>query len=126
MLNLDSPAIEIFVPGMPIAKQSFRMTWQNGKAVGYQKQPVRSWQALVSASAIQVAGMNPVLGRLSIVLEFFIPYNKADIDNLSKAVLDGLQGIIFENDRQVFHLSAKKTITKEKLGVLIKVEKLKC
>ena len=33
---------------------------------------------------------------------------KPDIDNVVKAVLDGLNGVAFDDDRQVFRLSAEK------------------
>lgn len=37
------------------------------------------------------------------------PINKTDIDNIAKAFLDGMNGIIYKDDRQVVELHAKKT-----------------
>lgn len=37
------------------------------------------------------------------------PINKTDIDNIAKAFLDGMNGIVYKDDRQVVELHAKKT-----------------
>ena len=34
---------------------------------------------------------------------------RPDIDNYMKAVLDGMQGVVFEDDSQVFEIFATKT-----------------
>lgn len=44
-------------------------------------------------------------------------YNKKpDIDNLVKAVLDGLNGVAFEDDRQVVCINAMKQYDRKELG----------
>lgn len=37
------------------------------------------------------------------------PTKKTDIDNIAKAFLDGMNGIVYKDDRQVVELHAKKT-----------------
>lgn len=43
-------------------------------------------------------------GDLNLHILFNRPHKLADIDNLTKTVLDGLQGAAFENDRQIKRL----------------------
>lgn len=38
----------------------------------------------------------------------FAPAVKPDIDNLAKSVLDGLNGVVFQDDAQCYHLVASK------------------
>jgi Holliday junction resolvase RusA-like endonuclease len=42
------------------------------------------------------------------VLGYIQPVKRPDIDNLSKCVLDGLNGVAFVDDAQVVHLEAAK------------------
>lgn len=45
---------------------------------------------------------DPFEGRLTVFMNFFFADdNHGDIDNLAKAVLDGMQGVAFKNDKQV-------------------------
>lgn len=46
--------------------------------------------------------------RLSALQGVDRPMTKPDLDNLAKAVLDGMNGIVFEDDKQVVGLSVTK------------------
>lgn len=52
-----------------------------------------------------------------------MPTARPDIDNLIKAVLDGLNGVAFADDRQVVQLSATKVYSHEP-RITIEVEEL--
>lgn len=52
----------------------------------------------------------PLLGRLGVHIELASP-NKTrdtDLDNRLKAILDALEGVAYENDRQIDHLIIKR------------------
>lgn len=45
-------------------------------------------------------------GPVGVSAYFNRPHGLADIDNLTKTVLDGMEGVVYENDRQVKRLNA--------------------
>lgn len=51
------------------------------------------------------------------------PTKKPDLDNVAKLVLDGLQGVAFDDDYQVVELKVNKKYGKEKM-LKIKVKKI--
>lgn len=105
--------ITFFVEGEPRPKQSFRVSGKNG---GYQPARVKAWQtdvAIAAQDAMRKLGRfnEPLQEQLSVSLLFFLGNNRrVDIDNLSKAVLDGLNGIVFQDDQQVVELSLRKLV----------------
>lgn len=115
--------IEMFIEGYPYSKQSFRFR-RNGHH--YQAKNVTQWQAKIAKDVGEVWDKLPTKKKLSVKLVFCYSRDVADVDNLSKAVLDGLQGIVFKNDKQVVHLESTKIVVKEPLGVYIKIEEDKC
>ena len=49
--------------------------------------------------------------KLIVKLRLFLNqsyYNRVDVDNVAKTVLDCMQGVIYKNDKQVIHLEATK------------------
>ena len=49
------------------------------------------------------------------------PTKKPDIDNITKCILDGLNGVAYRDDTQVVEVSAKK-IYAEKAEVKVEIE----
>jgi Holliday junction resolvase RusA-like endonuclease len=76
------------------------------------KPRARAWQETVAETARIFYRGDPLEIPLSVEMEFYVRRDRADLDNLCKAVLDGMQGIIFENDRQVKQLVLTKMISK--------------
>ncbi len=115
--------IQFFVPSEPRAKQSFRVG--AGRRGGYQSARVKGWQAEVGwegQKAMRTATREPLQGDVSVSLSFNMSKNaRVDLDNLSKAVLDGLNGICFVDDRQVRVLVLRKRVDKSNPGVLVKI-----
>jgi Holliday junction resolvase RusA-like endonuclease len=77
---------------------------------------------------LELAGMGPLAGTLDIGIIFeykrpkqsTLPVPRADLDNLIKAVLDGLNEIAFVDDKQVALISAyKKWSDKDLITVTI-------
>jgi crossover junction endodeoxyribonuclease RusA len=104
------------IEGRPKAKGRPRAT-KTGQI--YTPKPTKDYENLV---AVSYDGPDFGDARLSVDLAFYPTHTlvtisdtdaaastlTADLDNMVKAVLDGLQGRAFINDRQVYELSAVK------------------
>lgn len=117
--------VAFFVEGEPRAKQSFRSLGRRG---GYTPALIKAWQSDVAWCAQmqmrRLGILEPLEGNLSVELVFFLGnHRKIDLDNLSKAVLDGLNGAAWVDDRQNISLTLKKYVCRERQGVLVKVTK---
>ena len=109
------------VHGKPVPKQSFRYT----KGGGYRGPRVTAWQEEVKTEAI-FSSLEARFERLPkntparVELEFHLPdHRRVDVDNLSKAVLDALNGIAWDDDTQVTDLHVLKVIDKASPGVVV-------
>jgi len=109
--------IAFSVLGEPVPKQSFRI----GKDGGYTDPRVKVWQDMGAASAMIAKNENQVEiidGPVTVAIDFYLGNRRRiDLDNLSKAVLDGLKGVIFVDDQQVIGLYLRKFIKKNAAGL---------
>ena len=114
--------IQFWVPGNPIPKQSFRYR----KGGGYQPKRVTEWQDDVGFVARGVSPeVVPLEGMLRVELSFRRKNKrKVDLDNLSKAVLDACNNIIWLDDVQIVDLRITKKVDTEAPGVLVAVWRL--
>jgi len=115
--------IMFIVDGTPRAKQSFNYTKNGG---GYTSPQVKEWQNTVRLRARNVmalAGIEPIRGEVAVRLVFVLKTKRViDCDNLSKAVLDSLKNIVFEDDTNVVNLHIVKHVKpKARPGVFIEV-----
>lgn len=117
--------ITIFVEGEPVPKQSFRYTKNGG---GFTDPRMKHWQTLVAYKAKEaMQGKEPIIGETSVRLIFTLSNRRrVDLDNLSKGTMDGLRGIVIDDDSQVVNLHIVKHIKKDAYinavpGVLIQV-----
>ncbi len=112
--------IKFVVHGTPIPKQSYRAV----KGGGYLYPRVVAWEQLISAYARQVmGGRSPLFGNLAMTILFVLPdHRKRDLDNLSKAVCDSLNGIVFEDDSQIVDLHLTKRVSKQAPGIFVTIE----
>lgn len=87
------------VPGMPISKarprtvqtrQGKRMTYTPGKSASFEKDV--KWEA-------KRAGIRKSSGLVVLTMRFY--GSRADWDNLAKSICDALNGIAYEDDRQI-------------------------
>ncbi len=76
---------------------------------------------MVAASAMIAKNENQVEiidGPVTVAIDFYLGNRRRiDLDNLSKAVLDGLKGVIFVDDQQVIGLYLRKFIKKNAAGL---------
>lgn len=111
--------ITILVDGEPVPKQSTRFDG-NGRA--HTDPRVKAWQDTVSLRAIEaMRGRPPIIGPVSVRIVFVLGNRRrVDIDNLNKAVLDSMNGIVFKDDTQVVNAHLVKKVMKNP-GVFILV-----
>jgi len=116
--------ITFFVDGEPRAKQSFRASRKGGR--GFTPAYIKAWQSDVGWCAQQALRrlemIDPIEGNLTVELTFFLgDARRTDLDNLSKAVQDGLNNVAWIDDRQNITLILNKYICRERQGVLVKI-----
>lgn len=121
---MNKPII-FFVPGEPRAKQSFRVSGRGG---GFTPARVKAWQGevgWVAQQAIRQIGMlEPLQGNLTVELIFFLgDLRRIDLDNLSKAVQDGLNAVTWKDDQQNIRLVLDKYVCRTRQGVLVKISR---
>lgn len=116
--------ITFFVDGEPRAKQSFRVSGRGG---GFQPARIKAWQSDVGWCAQQALRrlemIEPIKGNLSVELTFFLGNaRRIDLDNLSKAVQDGLNNVAWLDDQQNITLTLNKYVCRECQGVLVTIK----
>jgi len=108
------------VSGNPIPKQSFR--FRNGQR-SYQPARIKAWQNMVAAEAYAVMiGKDKLVAPLRVSIHFRRDNRRrVDLDNLSKAVLDAMNGIVYQDDQQIHELRLSKEIDKDNPGVDVRI-----
>ena len=122
-------AVEFFVPGQPVGKGRPRATVRAGRARLYTPAISEKYEARVALFAQQAMAGRPVMAgpvALSVTALFPIPPSwpkkrqaaaragteqhtkRPDADNCAKAILDGLNGVVWKDDSQVVTLSIEK------------------
>lgn len=136
--------VQFFVPGKPIGKQ--RPKFNNKTKNTYTPKETRDYEALVKQCYMQkyrdkepIPAKTPV--EVEIYARFKIPKNmpkkqkeliennelfptvKPDSDNISKIILDALNGMAYYDDNQVTDLTIYKlyATTNEKVGVVVNI-----
>ena len=123
--------VRIEVPGVPVGKARPRFT-RTGRCYNTKKTKefeTRVARAFLNSGATQFRESEAL--KIDIIAEMPIPKSatkkvlraieegtvkhlkKPDLDNIVKAVLDGLNGIAFPDDKQVIMLSAFKRYSKD-------------
>jgi crossover junction endodeoxyribonuclease RusA len=96
-----------------------------GRRKVFTPRKTKAWEELIGYVA-NTAGIELMDGRVGIRLTFHLKGNKrADLDNLVKAVMDGLNGIAYMDDNQVRYIEAHKHNNSKTPGVLIQVFEFK-
>lgn len=111
----DMKSISFFVPGPPVPKARPRL----GKRFVYTPAATSAYEQRIAAAAAKAMGRSKPTDRaVNVVAGFVLPPLKrdcpefatarGDIDNYAKAVLDGLNGVVYADDKQVVFLGASK------------------
>ena len=98
------------VEGNPLPKQSFRYS----KVRHHQPQALLDWQEAVGWAGKRAISLPQSMdGRFYVIITFYRGNKRrVDLDNLSKAVLDALEGIYWRDDTQVVSLYLRKRYDK--------------
>lgn len=87
----------------------------------YTPSKTKTYEELIGLKAKEQI-KNPTLKKCSVFIVFgFKKKTKADIDNLAKAVLDGMNGIVYKDDNQIEWLTVVKYENQKNDGVRITV-----
>lgn len=90
-----------------IARAKGRPRFSHGHA--YTPESTRTWEEFVAWTFQAKHGSPRLTGPVKVTAYFH--QRVADLDNLCKAILDGLEGVAYEDDRQVVELQARKEWT---------------
>jgi len=80
------------------------------------------------AAVLAMQGLEPMTGELKAVLKFYRKYKRiscryGDCDNLSKAVLDACNGIVYADDSQIVSVTCTKYTDKDKPRIEIEIQR---
>jgi crossover junction endodeoxyribonuclease RusA len=67
------------------------------------------------------AGVDMLSGDVTVVMSVYRPRKVGDLDNCIKIILDAMQGIVYENDKQVDYIIARRFEDKNEPRVEIEV-----
>ena len=121
-------SIEIRIPGEPVAQARHRTSFKGGKQRQYDPSAIAK-KDMLRAARDQHPSHVPYAGPLSASIVFCLarpashfradgnvkpkmldalPTKRPDIDNLSKGLLDAMNGFIYLDDKQITSLCASK------------------
>lgn len=116
--------VTFVIKGIPKVKKRPVFSTQGGKVRTYTPKITATYENLVKLKA-EKQFKHPLDGSISLAIRFYLPRPKRliwkrrpmpevysdkrpDIDNLAKAVIDGLNGIAFRDDGQIADLHVTK------------------
>lgn len=122
--------LKFTVPGAPVGKGRPRVTTRGGKfASMYTPEKTANYEGLVAHSGMMAMAGSPLLeGPVAVVLNIrcqipaswsqrkqlqaqngeIQPTTKPDIDNVEKAIFDGINGVVWRDDVQVVEVTKRK------------------
>lgn len=121
--NVYTPArepIKIIIPGRPVPKERPRLTVDGRKKYIYTPKETSKFEKQVALAALTAADGKVLFGDIAINIKLYFSDRKfGDLDNYAKSILDGLQGVLFENDKQVSKLHIERYIDKNERAEVI-------
>jgi len=119
--------IEVLIPGEPVPQGRPRFAKTRYGVHTYEDEKSRAYKERVAACAkAAMRGMEPMEGALRVAIRTYRQYPKKltkqqrehigdlqpitrpDVDNLAKAVLDGMNGICYKDDARIVDLKVSK------------------
>lgn len=103
---LRGPSIEFVVDGEPVPKMRPRLT-RGGRA--YTPQRTRDYEYKVgdlARQAIRIAEWDATPGKYALSVTVYRNKRIGDLDNFIKSIADGMNGIVWPDDRMVVAIDA--------------------
>ena len=121
--------ISFIIPGNPVPKGRPRISVRDGKAFARTPAKTVIFENLVKhEAALAMDGQAPYEGPVDLKINVCLPHStswpawkrdgvfsgeilqtsRPDLDNYIKAILDGLNGVVFKDDAQVVNIGASK------------------
>jgi Holliday junction resolvase RusA-like endonuclease len=97
--------------------------WRMGNNRIYRSDEATHYKTYVGLIC-NTAGIEPVDGDVRVVLRFFRPAKRGDLDNRIKVTLDSLQGHFYHDDKQIVEIHAMRCDDKANPRVEIEVTPL--
>ncbi|AEE98042.1 RusA family crossover junction endodeoxyribonuclease [Mahella australiensis] len=94
----------IIIPGRPVPKGRPRLG-KNGNV--YTPRKTREYETFVGWKTREVI-KEPLVGDVAMDIKVYIKSQCGDLDNLEKAILDGMNGIAYKDDKQVTVLAIRR------------------
>ena len=116
-----SCVIKLTIPGRPVPKGRPRLGVHGRKAYVYTPPKTKEYENLVGWVA-KCNGCKPLNGPIAVQLHLFIRGRSGDVDNYCKSILDGLNGVAYEDDDQVVELQVRKYKVKRKEEERVEIE----
>jgi Holliday junction resolvase RusA-like endonuclease len=121
--------LRFFVPGEPKAKERPRTVRlkKSGRIVTFTPRTTLEYEDLVRRHAQRAAALTPWARptpeqRFYLAVEFHLATaRRRDVDNMLKAVQDGLQGALWADDWQISQVLIRRILKSPKPGVYITV-----
>ena len=113
------------IKGTPKGKERPRFNKVTGRV--YTPRQTKDYQEMIRWEYVSQCGCEKFEGPVEAVLECYFPIpktvkkdisgepytKKCDVDNIAKGVLDSLNGIAYDDDKQVYRLVVEKSYGKE-------------
>jgi Holliday junction resolvase RusA-like endonuclease len=123
--------LSFFVPGEPQSKGRPRgvVSPKTGRVMMYTPSDTRAYERDVHVRALEARAFSKWPrrapdDRFALRLElFFSTGRRRDVDNVCKAVIDGMQGAVFEDDWQVVSLAVRRFLKSRNPGVRVYVSR---
>lgn len=78
------------------------VSWRAGGRRGENRRRLQLWRDAVAGGATCAVAGSPIFsGKVTVNIALFSEQQGPDLDNMAKPILDAMQGIVYENDRQV-------------------------
>ncbi len=142
-MRMHMESVRFRIQAEPIAQGRPRLTTINGQARAFDPKKSRDWKSFikdVASTAMTKAGYSqPIQGPLVARIRFGFSLPKSqyrkrtprvrswhtkrpDIDNLTKAIFDACESVVFLNDTQIVRLVADKIICAQGEAPFVAVE----
>lgn len=120
--------IDLVIHGKPVGKARPRFSRRGNKVVTFTPRETQIYEQNIKALAqVAMLGKAMLEGPVKVTITAYFSHKKKtgwhisrpDIDNVVKAVLDGLNGVVFTDDAVVAQLVASKHYGEERVEVQI-------